>query len=221
MSNLQTRLGDTCKHSLNALKRQSIMKKFSMCDRYSFLYKILDSYFIEPTQMSKQPIRTRYLGHVTGYQPIRVQYFLIRSVPDTVTISHVIGNIVVEKGDNKGFSLSLTLSLGPLHAPLLQKAVRSHARGGLNPLSPDPVGSAEYITHREPTETSKQSIRTRYLGHVTGYHPIRHQQFLIRSVPVTHKRERERERERDREGDRERERERISKWYTVGAKDRK
>eukprot|EP00116_Pleurobrachia_bachei_P019047 sb/3479309/ len=24
---------------------------------------------------SKQPIRTRYLGHVTGYQPVRDQYF--------------------------------------------------------------------------------------------------------------------------------------------------
>ena len=35
----------------------------------------------EPTDISKQPIRTRYLGHVTGYQPIRDQYFLIRSVP--------------------------------------------------------------------------------------------------------------------------------------------
>ena len=31
---------------------------------------------------SKLPIRTRYLGHVTGYQPIRDQHFLIRSVPD-------------------------------------------------------------------------------------------------------------------------------------------
>ena len=29
----------------------------------------------------KQPIRTHYLGHVTGYQPIRDQYLLIRSVP--------------------------------------------------------------------------------------------------------------------------------------------
>ena len=29
----------------------------------------------------KQPIRTRYQGHVTGYQPIRDQDFLIRSVP--------------------------------------------------------------------------------------------------------------------------------------------
>eukprot|EP00116_Pleurobrachia_bachei_P014708 sb/3474970/ len=27
----------------------------------------------EPTKTSKQPIRTRYLGHVTGYQPIRDQ----------------------------------------------------------------------------------------------------------------------------------------------------
>eukprot|EP00116_Pleurobrachia_bachei_P011898 sb/3472160/ len=33
----------------------------------------------EPTETSKQPIRTRYLGHVTGYLPIRDQYFLIRS----------------------------------------------------------------------------------------------------------------------------------------------
>eukprot|EP00116_Pleurobrachia_bachei_P016258 sb/3476520/ len=32
----------------------------------------------EPTETSKQPIRTRYLGHVTGYQPIRDRYFLIR-----------------------------------------------------------------------------------------------------------------------------------------------
>eukprot|EP00116_Pleurobrachia_bachei_P012299 sb/3472561/ len=39
------------------------------------------------------------------------------------------------------------------------------------------------VTAHEPTETSKQPIRTRNLGHVTGYHPIRDQYFLIRSVP--------------------------------------
>ena len=33
------------------------------------------------TELNKQPIRTRYLGHVISYQPIRDQYFLIRSVP--------------------------------------------------------------------------------------------------------------------------------------------
>eukprot|EP00116_Pleurobrachia_bachei_P016585 sb/3476847/ len=37
---------------------------------------------------------------------------------------------------------------------------------------------------QEPTETSKQSIRTLYLGHVTGDQPIRDHYFLIRSVPV-------------------------------------
>ena len=31
--------------------------------------------------VSKQPIRSRYEGHVTGDQPIRDQYFLIGSVP--------------------------------------------------------------------------------------------------------------------------------------------
>eukprot|EP00116_Pleurobrachia_bachei_P005366 sb/3465628/ len=35
----------------------------------------------EPTDTSKQPVTTRCLGHVTGYQPFRDQYFLIRSVP--------------------------------------------------------------------------------------------------------------------------------------------
>ena len=46
---------------------------------YNFFYFV--SFHQEPTDTSKQPIRTRYLGHVTGYQPIRDQYFLIRSVP--------------------------------------------------------------------------------------------------------------------------------------------
>eukprot|EP00116_Pleurobrachia_bachei_P018457 sb/3478719/ len=41
----------------------------------------------EPTDTSKQPIRTLYFkGHVTGYQPIRDRYFLIRSVPKSCNI---------------------------------------------------------------------------------------------------------------------------------------
>ena len=32
----------------------------------------------EQTEPSKQPIRARYLGHMTGYQPIRDQYFLVQ-----------------------------------------------------------------------------------------------------------------------------------------------
>ena len=43
-------------------------------------YRHYDKLIQEPTS-SKKPIRTRYLGQVTGYQPIRDQYFLIRSVP--------------------------------------------------------------------------------------------------------------------------------------------
>ena len=41
----------------------------------------------ETTGFSKQPIRARYLGHVTGYRPIRDQYFLIRSVPIMCSLS--------------------------------------------------------------------------------------------------------------------------------------
>ena len=37
----------------------------------------------EPTRSSKQPIRTRYLGHVTGFQPIREQYFTSFWLPTT------------------------------------------------------------------------------------------------------------------------------------------
>ena len=37
----------------------------------------------EPTGPSKQPIRARNLGHVTGYKPIRDQYFPVRSVSGT------------------------------------------------------------------------------------------------------------------------------------------
>ena len=38
----------------------------------------------QPIGPSKQPIRTRYLGHVTGYQPIGEQYFLVRFIPDVL-----------------------------------------------------------------------------------------------------------------------------------------
>eukprot|EP00116_Pleurobrachia_bachei_P012611 sb/3472873/ len=44
----------------------------------------------EPTETSKQPIRTRYLGHVTGYQPIKRQYLLIRSVPAMGDLSKLV-----------------------------------------------------------------------------------------------------------------------------------
>eukprot|EP00116_Pleurobrachia_bachei_P008999 sb/3469261/ len=45
-----------------------------------FPLKNLEILSWEPTETSKQPIRTRYLGLVTGYQPIRDQYFLMNNL---------------------------------------------------------------------------------------------------------------------------------------------
>eukprot|EP00116_Pleurobrachia_bachei_P015705 sb/3475967/ len=39
-------------------------------------YNIFFCFYARFMNRPKQPIRTRYLGHVTGYQPIRGQYFL-------------------------------------------------------------------------------------------------------------------------------------------------
>eukprot|EP00116_Pleurobrachia_bachei_P009871 sb/3470133/ len=44
----------------------------------------------EPTEISKQPIRTRYLGHVNGHRPIRDQYFLIQSVSAIVAVTSLL-----------------------------------------------------------------------------------------------------------------------------------
>eukprot|EP00116_Pleurobrachia_bachei_P015446 sb/3475708/ len=97
--------------------------------------------------VGKQPIRTRYLGHVT-YPPIRDQYFLIGS---KITIFHADNRYTTDK--------------------ILPPSI--------------PVNRDDEIIvegHQEPTDTSKQPIRTRHLGHVTGCQLIRDQYFLIRSA---------------------------------------
>eukprot|EP00116_Pleurobrachia_bachei_P012725 sb/3472987/ len=68
----------------------------------------------EPTETSKQPIRTRYLGHVTGYQPIRDKYFRFRSVPDShVTILRCVSPFPIIAGGT-GISYSaLVISSNP------------------------------------------------------------------------------------------------------------
>eukprot|EP00116_Pleurobrachia_bachei_P019394 sb/3479656/ len=63
----------------------------------------------EPTDTSKQPIRTRYLCLVTGYQQIRDEYFLIRSVPaPKQLVSNVIClcNVLIEFTSPSGFFTS-------------------------------------------------------------------------------------------------------------------
>eukprot|EP00116_Pleurobrachia_bachei_P006949 sb/3467211/ len=63
-------------------------------------------FILEPTEISKQPVRTRYLGHVTGYRPVRDQYSLIRSVPGfthgPVTESSLDQQLreIIEQGEN-------------------------------------------------------------------------------------------------------------------------
>ena len=54
------------------------------------------------TESSKQPIRTRYLGHVTGYQPIRDQYFQYRSVPATDLKTGYHSHVVLHVGPVRG-----------------------------------------------------------------------------------------------------------------------
>ena len=53
------------------------MGSFVLCMHIKHIYNEIKKRWV-----SKQPIRAvRYLGHVSGYQPIRDQYFLIRLVP--------------------------------------------------------------------------------------------------------------------------------------------
>eukprot|EP00116_Pleurobrachia_bachei_P014311 sb/3474573/ len=56
----------------------------------------LSAYHGEPTETSKQPIKTRYLGRVTGYQPIRDQ---LQSVPNISIIPFFDSRYVLEKED--------------------------------------------------------------------------------------------------------------------------
>eukprot|EP00116_Pleurobrachia_bachei_P004072 sb/3464334/ len=168
----------------------------------------------EPTDTSKQPIRTRYLGQVTGYQPIRDQYVLIRSVPEThfnpITLPALALPFLIQKPHTQGnthtlreellFAAQLGVQLHYSQDLLRQSSAQSppprterHCPGRLgvglgrkDPVTmnhPDPryqpVG--EVVVRgcvrlfQEPTDTSKQPIRTGYLGHVTGYQPIRPQ----------------------------------------------
>eukprot|EP00116_Pleurobrachia_bachei_P003634 sb/3463896/ len=58
------------------------------------------------TETSRQPIRTHYLGHMTGYQPIRDQNFLIRSVPDT-QLRNTLQFTITYKGTKTPFNANL------------------------------------------------------------------------------------------------------------------
>eukprot|EP00116_Pleurobrachia_bachei_P012806 sb/3473068/ len=145
---------------------------------------------------SKQPIRTRYLGHVTGISANQGPVF-----PDSVE-----RKVLFLEEDNKLYMAhycklvqsrklhspqlgDLTSYLEPENWGTLVKENEIDTIGARVVLFGGGVTAQGESTcagkGQEPTEPSKQPIRTRCLGHVTGYQPIRDQYFLIRSVPGT------------------------------------
>eukprot|EP00116_Pleurobrachia_bachei_P003645 sb/3463907/ len=69
---------DDIKVSSRNRPKQEILSGKKKGALYNSLAKNTTGSNQEPTETSKQPIRTRYLGQVTGYQPIKDQYFQIR-----------------------------------------------------------------------------------------------------------------------------------------------
>eukprot|EP00116_Pleurobrachia_bachei_P006883 sb/3467145/ len=138
----------------------------------------------EPTRPSKQPMRTRYLGHVTGYQPIRYQYFLHPIL--TSTVIKVLSDIIKIMGAVSGSHHPINRSgeghsqekmgISGLYLDTMLSLLIHQSRRSIP--SRTCMGGG-FIIDQELTETSKQPIRTRQLGHVTGYQPIRDQSLVF------------------------------------------
>eukprot|EP00116_Pleurobrachia_bachei_P001186 sb/3461448/ len=143
-----------------------------------------------PTQVNNQsePV----LGHVTGYQPIRDQYFPISHYINPLTHgTELLSSLLQEDSLCIYVHNRLKSSLvGGINLPLQEENIHVLRNGEL-PLSwgsPVNRGLTVPTGGKEPTDTSKQPIRTRHLGHVTGYQPIRDQYFPISHYinPLTH-----------------------------------
>eukprot|EP00116_Pleurobrachia_bachei_P010824 sb/3471086/ len=165
----------------------------------------------EPTDTSKQPIRTRYLGQVTGYQPIRDQYFLIRPVPGVNQFHTLSCPCYLDQGRTSSDRLCTCFgrfldhnSAVPWERGFQTRQCSDHSSRALFERShlteqgasvdlwfgSDPsltrkkeglskvcyVLTLLYICKEapetqsgEPTDTSKQPIRSRYLGHLNDW----------------------------------------------------
>eukprot|EP00116_Pleurobrachia_bachei_P006873 sb/3467135/ len=124
----------------------------------------------EPTDTSKQPIRTRQLGHLTGYQPIRDQYFLgiaYQNYSYSMTQSSTTERERVVVGWRERDSNSRIVCLG--RRPVY---LGYWPHSNYHPCWKEGVLVGKIGQYQEPTETSKQPIRTRCLGHVTAYQPV-------------------------------------------------
>eukprot|EP00116_Pleurobrachia_bachei_P003542 sb/3463804/ len=82
----------------------NLVTEFSLTTLNSDSIRVTWSVSVKPV---KQPIRTLYLGHVTGYQPIRDQYFLIRSVTSSLIMepnqrtNSLQGFVIVYRNEDK------------------------------------------------------------------------------------------------------------------------
>eukprot|EP00116_Pleurobrachia_bachei_P010150 sb/3470412/ len=129
---------------------------------------------------SKQPIRTRYLGHVTGYQPIRDQQReggdreRDRERSEGESERREIERVEGERREREGVLLEthhdLVYGVTQVNNQSSNSLFRSRDWLSANQ---GPVFLLNQMPHAPVT--SKQPIRTRYLGHVTGYQPIRDQ----------------------------------------------
>eukprot|EP00116_Pleurobrachia_bachei_P007089 sb/3467351/ len=118
---------------------------------------------------SKQPIRTRYLDHVTGYQPIRDQYFL--PLTQYIHSGYALGVYVVarEPAGRIEFIILKTRPQGfNLYVSLFLETGINSEKHNLSLMAAQIMLNCS----KEPTDTNKQPIRTRYLGHKTSYQPI-------------------------------------------------
>eukprot|EP00116_Pleurobrachia_bachei_P017646 sb/3477908/ len=75
---------------------------------------------MEPTDTSKRPIRIRYLGHVTGYQPIRVQYLIL--IRPSLTWIIRVQIYIVREVPNESDSIISYLSPMALACPKIRAA---------------------------------------------------------------------------------------------------
>eukprot|EP00116_Pleurobrachia_bachei_P018295 sb/3478557/ len=98
----------------------------------------------EPTEISKQPIRTPYLGHVTGYQPIRdlISRFLGKGKETSKLIFNAIP-IGFQLGNGLGTFDSYFVPFYQLISSPINKNILS------------------FSVYKEPT----QGLRTRVEGH--------------------------------------------------------
>eukprot|EP00116_Pleurobrachia_bachei_P004192 sb/3464454/ len=131
--------------------------------------------------LPQQPISTRYLGHVTGYQSIRDLYYKVGSTsgvsfllfpappPSTLPLAHSIHSLQI--------SFLFNLNLAPRHLknPFLYPLAALSCIAAYRVSNTTNIKLISFPLPQQP-------ISTRYLGHVTGYQSIRDLYYKVGST---------------------------------------